>query len=289
MTNFFRTVSVFYENPFINPWQATLRHLVWQIRKFFNVFPCDLNLEGLIVRIRDRGIANGCGALLNSMGFYDPNNMYLIRDVFNGGLYNIFFDVGSNIGIYSLIAANASASRVFAFEPHPYTFSLLAENVAINGYGNCVSCLQTALGEKDGVASFTDEPGSAVNHILEKDGNGQKELYVKIFRGDTFCREQRIDPDVLKIDVEGYESSVLQGFGETLKSVQVILVECHSIEEVERILCDRYDFLGPYKLDYRARNFTKVNINYEDWIFINPRSLDLLKTSGFHFESDSAM
>jgi FkbM family methyltransferase len=289
MTNFFRTVSVFYENRFINPNEAILRHSAWQVRKILNIFPHDLHIQGITVRIRDRAIANGCGALLNAMGFYDPNNMYLIREVFKNGFYKTFFDVGSNIGIYSLIAASESASRIFAFEPHPYTFSLLAENVALNGYGDRVNCLQAALGAEDGVAFFTDDPGSPVNHVLEKDGADQKELHIKILRGDTFCHEVGMYPEVLKIDVEGYESFVLQGFGDALKSVQIILIECRSIEKIERVLCGLYDFLGPYKLDYRIRKFTKTNMNYEDWIFLNPQTLDLLKACGFHFEDDSAI
>jgi FkbM family methyltransferase len=199
----------------------------------------------------------------------------------------VFFDVGSNIGIYSLIVASNSASKIFAFEPHPYTFSLLVENVAPNGYEDRVSCLQFALGNADGLISFTDDPGSPVNHVLGKDERNQKEIQVKVLRGEMFCHEQSLHPDVLKIDVEGYEDIVLHGFGEVLKSVQVILVECRSVEKIGRILCDLYNFLGPYKLDYHAHNFTKVNINYEDWIFVNPQTLNSLTTLGFRFESDN--
>ena len=154
--NFFQTVSAFHKNTYVNPYGATLRHVGWQFRKLFNCFPCDLKFRGFVVRVADRSIANGCGALLNAMGYYDPNNMLFIEEIFKQGRCQTFFDVGANIGVYSLIAAAQSrASRVFAFEPHPYTFSLLEDNVRLNRLQNQISGYQRALSDQDGTALFS--------------------------------------------------------------------------------------------------------------------------------------
>ena len=84
-TNFFRTVSIIYKNKFVNPYFATFRHVLWAFRKVFNIFPCDLKLGGLIVRVANLSVANGIGALVNAMEYYDPNNMLMLKEIFKTG------------------------------------------------------------------------------------------------------------------------------------------------------------------------------------------------------------
>ena len=104
MCNFFNTVSAFYQNPFVNPHLSILRHVGWQIRKLTNRFPCEIKFDGFKIIVRNKVIANGCGGLLNAMGYYDPNNMYFIEELCRTRICNAFFDIGANIGVYSLIA-----------------------------------------------------------------------------------------------------------------------------------------------------------------------------------------
>ncbi len=287
MTNFFRTASIFYRNPYINPHWAVLRHIGWQWRKLMNAFPYDVNLGRIKMRVHDRSVANGCGALLNAMGYYDPNNMFLAEELFSRGLFHTFFDIGANIGAYSVIVAAQPETQVFAFEPHPYTFSLLKENIELNHLGDRVTCVQAALGDRDGDVSLTDTPGSPVNHILDSNDNEKIAVKVRLLRSETFCSIHNLQPDVLKIDVEGHENFVLRGFGEILKSIQLILVECKSVEETTRLLRDQSGFWGPYKMNYHARRFIKANNNYEDWIFVNPKALHLFRSAAFQFDLEN--
>ncbi len=285
--NLFRTIRSFYQNPYINPSVATLRHIGWQFRKGLNLFPYDLMLSNFMVRIADRSIANGCGALLNAMGYYDPNNMYFLEELFEKNLFNSFFDIGANIGIYSLIAANTGNVKVVAFEPHPYTFSLLKENITLNLLDDHIKSVHSALGDEDGEIYLTDEPGSAINRIVKEKEYAQRKISVKLIRGHTFCRAENLSPSIMKIDVEGYENSVLRGFESILKGVQLIFIECKSMDETDSILCGRFGFLGPYKVDYRRRKFIKADINSEDWIFVNPQALKSLEVAGFLFDSSN--
>lgn len=276
--NFFRTISIFYQNPFINPQYATIRHVGWAIRKIFNRFPCEIRLGNLVVRIADLSVANGCGALLNAMGYYDPNNMHLIEEIYQSGLYSTFFDVGANIGVYSLIATHQSPnSRVFSFEPHPVTFSFLKENIGLNNLGDQISCFQVALGDSDGKTFFQDSAGNAENHVIQQVDENVETLEVVLRRGDSFCNEMGVIPQVMKVDVEGYENQVFTGFAGVLGNVQMIFVESWKIESTTGILNKRYGFLGPYKVDYRNRRFVSANIHSEDWLFINPQAVSLFE------------
>lgn len=274
--NFFRTVSIINKNKYINPYVGVFRHVMWALRKLFNIFPCDLKLGDQLVRIANRSIANGNGALINSMGYYDPNNMLLLKELFQKEIYNSFFDVGANIGVYSLIVAGQAQSvNVFAFEPHPQTFLLLQENVHLNNLDNRISCIQSALGDHDGTVRFTDNAGNPENHILNGSGGG---LEVLIQRTNTFCEREGIYPQVMKIDVEGFENQVLNGLGNSLSKVQVIFSECWDLSETTRILCKQAGFMGPYKVDFKNRKFVFANIHDEDWIFLGPQAETLICT-----------
>jgi len=278
MINFFRTISVFYQNPFINPYLASLRHIGWAFRKIFNLFPCEVQLGDRSLLIPNRAIANGSGALANAMGYYDPNNMFFIEEIFHKGIYDTFFDIGSNIGIYSLIAAGrAKRSKAFAFEPHPYTFALLNENVHLNHQEDNILCYQLALSDQNGVVLFKDIPGHPENQVLDDLVPGGNAIEVRACRGDDFCKQMGLPPQVIKIDVEGHENHVLAGFSSILEDVQLIFIECWALEKTVDLLCGRSVFLGPYKIDYRKRRFVRADCSYEDWVFVNSKALDTLK------------
>jgi len=282
MNNFSRTISIFFQNKYQNPYKATAKHILWQFRKLLNNFPCDLYVNSLKVRIKDLSIANSSGALINGVGYYDPNNMYFLERIFSNNLYSTFFDVGANIGFYSLIAAKSSCSKIFAFEPHPYTYQLMNENIQINNFSNKIKSQPYALGCIDGIVSYTDFPGSSLNHVIENPA--AKTIEVKITRGDSFCNKYLLVPEVIKIDVEGYENEVIMGFGSLIEKAHILLIECNKVQEIANYLCTKKGFYGPYKIDYRIKVFTKSNIHKEDWIFISSQAKANLSNIGFRFE-----
>jgi FkbM family methyltransferase len=275
-TNFFRTISIINKNKYINSYVGVFRHIMWVLRKLFNIFPCDLKLGDQLIRIANRSIANGNGALINAMGYYDPNNMLLLKELFQKEVYISFFDIGANIGVYSLIVAGQmklGSVNVFAFEPHPQTFLLLQENVRLNNLDDRISCVQSALGDYDGIIAFMDNAGNPENHILSERDSG---LEVEIQRVDKFCESVGIYPQVIKIDVEGFENQVLNGLRATLSKVHIIFIECWDISETIRILCKQAGFKGPYKNDYKNREMVFANIHDEDWVFLSPQAETVL-------------
>ena len=285
MGNFFRTINLFKRNHYVNWWVAVWRHTLWQGRKILNLFPCDIPMGRFVVRIADRSVANGVGAMINALRYYDPNNMHFLEEIFQSKTCTCFYDVGANIGIYSLIVASSVLdARICAFEPHPDTFSLLKANVSLNKYEGRIQCFQTALGEEEGQIAFTDEPGSPVNQVVleDRENLARKTIRVDIRTGDALFQETGISPEVLKIDVEGYEDHVLLGFKASLSAVKVIFIECQDVSKTARILCNEFGFLGPFKMDYRSRRLiSEPGFSYEDWLFFSPRFLAPLSDCGF--------
>lgn len=135
---------------------------------------------------------------------------------------DIAFDVGANIGVYSVLLSGlcGQAGRVWAFEPVPETCWRLRETLALNRCAN-VFPIQAAVCENDGTATMNlFDPGHCVWNSLgrpEMGPEGAKVLPhasvdVPALTLDGFCDRERIDRiNFLKVDVEGFETSVFKG------------------------------------------------------------------------------
>lgn len=262
-----QTARGIYGNNFVNPHFALGRHLLWQGRKLLGWFPCRLPLGRGYVIVHNRRVANGCGALINCLGYYDPNNMHFLEECVQCGAIRSFYDIGANIGVYTVIAGSAGAERVIAFEPHPGTFQFLEDNIRVNGLQKRVTCVNAALGDRDREVRFGDVVGSATNQVLPIEG-GDTSVAVDMRTGDGVVREFGYVPEAVKIDVEGFEASVLDGMKGSLGQVQLLMVECANATVLAEMLCETYGFDGPYKVDFRGHRLLRDFDSSEDWVFI---------------------
>jgi FkbM family methyltransferase len=193
-----------------------VRYASWQVRRARRQFPVELRISRSVVIARSGHC--GVSALINTHGAYDFDNMQLIQELVSAG--RGFVDAGANIGSYTLVASERPLAQVLAIEPHPARFEALAANVLRNRRKN-VRLVRAAVGEAEGSVHITDAPGSAATLVVE-DESGVK---VPTRRLDSLLDDVHIPPDVVKIDVEGRELSVLRGLGERLWQVRVLFVE----------------------------------------------------------------
>jgi FkbM family methyltransferase len=133
-----------------------------------------------------------------------------------------FIDVGANIGWYSVLAARqvGPAGRVYAFEPSPREFRLLLDNLALNGATN-VLAYSLALGGRCGEAVLSLEPAhTGMNRLVEGGADGKTRAAVPVCRGEAVLahlRTERRAIALLKVDCEGAEYGVLEGFASLLE------------------------------------------------------------------------
>jgi len=282
MRNFFQTLAMFYQNPYINPNKAVMKHALWQFRKVTNNFPCVFDFKDFKIMVKNRLVADSAGCLLNAMGYYDPNNMHFIEELLKKKICSVFFDVGSYIGMYSLIASCCPGAGVYSFEPHPFTFNILLENISLNNFKDKIRPFQLALSDSNGSAFFSNGKGVSTNKIEDKVSNGFNVIQVDAVTGDSFCEKHKVAPEFIKIDVEGHEDKVLYGFQNNMDDIKIIMVESKKAGKIRDILNQRHRFWGPYKLDYKNRTFLKDLNSYEDWIFINDKFKGILEGNNFH-------
>ena len=152
----------------------------------------------------------------------------------------VLWDIGANIGLYSLFAATTRQCRVMAFEPHAATFDLLNVNIALNHLEDRITALPVALCGQTRIDQFNmaamDAGGSMHGFGVESDQFGQK--IQTVFRSgaigmtlDDFVRVFRPPlPHYLKIDVDGLEPEIIRGGRETLSNVRSVIVEMEGSE-----------------------------------------------------------
>lgn len=127
----------------------------------------------------------------------------------------VFWDVGANVGYFTLVAATAlnHRGRIIAFEPGKNAFARLTENLALNPWRN-ITAYPLAV---------TDREGEAVLHLAGDIADSSANLYqaaaaqagcqvCRTVALDHFLREEKLaPPDLIKLDAEGAELAVIQG------------------------------------------------------------------------------
>ena len=141
-------------------------------------------------------------------------------------LGDTFFDIGANIGIYSLYCASKhKESLTYAFEPFYGNASKLLSNVMLNKFDNVV-VIPFAVGKSNGINTF--------NLVSREDGHsGSQAQYGKDFYMiptitiDSFCELVGDYPDHIKIDIDGQELQVIEGALKTIykEECESVLVE----------------------------------------------------------------
>lgn len=131
---------------------------------------------------------------------------------------DVFVDVGANIGLFTLIAAErvGPEGKVLAFEPTAKTFDRLVDNVELNRLSN-VECLKLALSDSQGQLQLSASSNGydawnslsrvVLDEVLETE-------LVEVIDWDQFARTRNLGSGsvtMMKIDVEGWESRVLEG------------------------------------------------------------------------------
>jgi FkbM family methyltransferase len=140
---------------------------------------------------------------------------------------SVIFDVGANMGNYTKSISEFLSATIYCFEPSTYVFQKLQQNVS--HYKN-VHCFKIALSDKEGTATLysresNHEVSSLINTSIDKYGKTTIET-VFITTLDNFCSHNNIDQiDFLKIDVEGYELSVLNGAKNMLYKKKIIFIQ----------------------------------------------------------------
>lgn len=149
-----------------------------------------------------------------------------------------FFDIGCNIGYYSILGALHNPElKVYAFDPSPGPFHYLKENIRLNGLEARVFASEIAISDSDGQTEFSIAANPKYTYLKFNSLGGGGHIstvrnsaltmkkQVTTQKLDTFVRKNSIPRiDIIKMDTENSEHMVIRGGLETIKSQQPIII-----------------------------------------------------------------
>ncbi|APJ04580.1 FkbM family methyltransferase [Silvanigrella aquatica] len=203
------------------------------------------------------------------LSFYCPNRLTLWRaqtlfskepdtiEWINSFEQNsVFYDVGANMGVFSLYAA-AKGHRVYSFEPESTNYALLNTNIYINNYSEVMRAYNIALSSTQGFGEFflsNFEQGAALHNLGESVNFEKKKFIPKHTQGIYFDRLDNFTahsseewfPDYLKIDVDGNEFLVIEGSENIFKNTKLksILIELNMNLNEDKLIKQKLEGIG---------------------------------------------
>ena len=148
---------------------------------------------------------------------------------------SVLWDIGANIGLYSLYAAKTRGCKVFAFEPSVFSLEFLTRNIWLNDLQKQITVIPNPLSDETQssyLSLFSREWGGSSNSFTNRqtaDGNEMTPSFDYQIVGTTI--DEAISalklppPEHIKIDVDGIEPLILAGGTQTLKQVKSVSVE----------------------------------------------------------------
>jgi FkbM family methyltransferase len=144
---------------------------------------------------------------------------------------DIVIDGGSNVGFFALLAATRLQGKgcVFAFEPDEESFSLVQENIRLNGFGDVIRAQRLALTDKEGTFDFavnSEEP--MLSSLVSGNSRSARLTRVSGVCLDNFLAASGLDrADIIKLDLEGAEPMALEGARTVLPTARMLIFEAN--------------------------------------------------------------
>lgn len=182
--------------------------------------------EGVWMVWNPEDMGTAPNVLVNHGAYESMESACLLRA---GSGAHVIFDIGANVGFYSLHWASrvAPGGTIHAFEPVPSTFAWLSRNIALNGLNSVIRASNCGLGNLPGRApvflpAFTGCGAASMKNLHPNESS--QEIEVKLDTLDRYFSFVDLDRiDLIKVDVEGAELFVLQGGRETIAKCRPLI------------------------------------------------------------------
>jgi FkbM family methyltransferase len=195
----------------------------------------------------------------------------------------IFVDIGANIGAYTILASKVVNAQTIAFEPIPTTFEKLKDQIQINQINHLVTLVNKGVGEKNQTLFFTNNKNTMNKVSVIGEANHTSQVEVITLDGELDKNKNYF----FKIDVEGFESNVIEGAHQILSSPNVLAIilelngSGHEFGHSNELLHNqiiRYNFfpVSYNPIDRSLSVLSSYNKNNKNTIYIN--DINLIRT-----------
>jgi FkbM family methyltransferase len=147
---------------------------------------------------------------------FEPHQSEVIRNLLPKD--GMFFDVGANIGYFSILGARVVGvgGHVFAFEPVDAIYTLLSKNIELNAVNNIIMPVKLACFSTSGEMTMIQSEEPSKSHLSYSEGTNTDKVSVTTL--DDFVEQRGISRiDCIKIDAEGADLEVIRGGRRTIE------------------------------------------------------------------------
>lgn len=138
----------------------------------------------------------------------------------------LVFDIGANIGEFAIaVASKFPNSLIYAFEPDPVAHECLKFNVNAMHLCKKIKTVDEALSNQSGLSSFYVSTANADSSLIAPSSYSNI-IKLNCVRGDQFMQQEKIENiSLLKMDAEGFEPEILEGFGDQLNQIDFFAID----------------------------------------------------------------
>lgn len=174
---------------------------------------------------------------------------------------DLFLDIGSNVGSYTVLASAVVGSQSISIEPIPDTYQILLQNIRLNGIDPLCKCYNIGISSKIGKLPFTTNLDS-MNHVVNNKTLTANTCMVTVTTLDKLLISHSF-PILIKIDVEGHHAEIIKGATKTLSNPNVIalIIEYESMNMIYKQNSYVHSVITNYKfMPYKYLPFEKILI-----------------------------
>tara|TARA_Y200000002_G_scaffold380364_1_gene391674 strand:+ start:3019 stop:3828 length:810 start_codon:yes stop_codon:yes gene_type:complete len=192
---------------------------------------------------------------------------------FKGSQIINFFDIGSNIGHFSIYAALTHENiQVTSFEPSFYNQLALIKNIKLNNLNKKINIVGNPISLRSKLGNLnlsSDDIGAAMNKFDSNKNQTDKNSYkLPSLSLDDFVKIYNIKPDYIKIDVDGLEKEIILGSKNLFNShyIKEILIE---IDERLDSNNQIFNFLNNNKFKFKEKHNLNIDLPIFNQLWVN--------------------
>jgi FkbM family methyltransferase len=181
----------------------------------------------------------------------EPLTNEWISEIQNG---TSLLDIGANVGMYTMMAAVTKDIKVYSIEPENNNYFILCHNILLNKVSDRVLAFNAGALDYNGYSVLNinnnDGFGGALHSVeeeLDDKLNTLKPIHkqgLHVMRIDSFVEKMNIQPEYIKIDVDGLEHRVVEGALKTIKNAKTIIIELDLNLQKHKDTIDKIKDLG---------------------------------------------
>mgnify|MGYP003628358798 FL=1 len=176
---------------------------------------------------------------------------------------SVFFDIGANIGIYTLYSAIVRENTVYSFEPHAASYKNLLDSINLNKLEKCQAfCVALSDNIDLSMISVKNMYEGVSDNVVGQRGDyyhGCTEMHLDFLVGSKILPQ----PDHIKIDVDGFEDRVIKGALATLQKCNSVLIEIDNVHDqyISQITDMGFKLQSKHKRNESEFNYIFTNEN----------------------------